>query len=109
LICKGANPFHVDWNALELPKAIQRMADLDENQVNFLRRMTALVREKRKHCFRELNAVRLICIVPLFGQLSQTQNYDENYWFTGQLFQRNWLPSDIISESPPSPAVEAGN
>jgi hypothetical protein len=48
-ICKGATPFEIEWNSPELPKSIQRMAELDNSEVKFLSELTVLVREKGKH------------------------------------------------------------
>jgi len=86
-IRKNATPFSINW-ASPLPRPIQRMAELDDSQVIFLRDLTALVREK----------------LPYFEELYKSQSYEDDYWFTGQLFLPNWSPPDTINESPPADA-----
>ncbi|KAI1130986.1 hypothetical protein F5Y10DRAFT_288393 [Nemania abortiva] len=83
-ICKGQKPFEVDWGQQPLSKAAQRMAKLSDGEVLLINLFSLLAKEK----------------VPHFRQLMRTDEYESEYWFTGQLFVPDWRPPHTIEESP---------
>ncbi|KAI0407888.1 hypothetical protein F4802DRAFT_491677 [Xylaria palmicola] len=83
-ICKGQKPFEIDWGQQPLSKAAQRMAKLSHDEVDFITSLSQLAKAK----------------VPYFKEIMQTDEYESEYWFTGQLFVPDWRPPNTIEESP---------
>ncbi|KAI0105462.1 hypothetical protein GGR51DRAFT_560308 [Nemania sp. FL0031] len=83
-ICKGQKPFEIDWGKEPLSKAAQRMAKLSHAEVDFMISLSRLVKVKVLH----------------IKELMQTDEYESEYWFTGQLFVPDWRPPNTIEESP---------
>ncbi|EXK76669.1 hypothetical protein FOQG_18594 [Fusarium oxysporum f. sp. raphani 54005] len=81
--CKGQRPFSLDhdWNTDEAKK----MAHLDDEQIAFL----------EHYRIRIQNNVHLQTV-------SQTHDYEEEYWFVGQMFDSKWSPRQTNEHSLPA-------
>lgn len=82
-MCKGNLPFQQDFD-WESPSH-QRMAQLSTEQLDFIRRY---VEEINK---RDID----------LKNVSETDHYEDKYWFTSQLFEHGWKPKDTAEYSPP--------
>ncbi|KAI1173498.1 hypothetical protein F4777DRAFT_557525 [Nemania sp. FL0916] len=77
-ICKGQKPFEIDWRQQPSSEAAQRMAKLSHDEVDFMISLSQLVKEK----------------LPEVKQIMETDEYESDHWFTGQLFVPDWKPPD---------------
>lgn len=80
--CKGQQPFHPDFD-WATPQ-IRKMAQLDSEQIMFMEKIKERVNQK----------------VSLFQAISLTDQYEDTYWFTSQLFDTDWSPRDTYEHSP---------
>ncbi|KAJ4311707.1 hypothetical protein N0V84_010304 [Fusarium piperis] len=82
--CKGQRPFSMDhdWNSDEA----KRMAHLDDEQIGFLMGYQYQVESK----------------APTLRSVSLTHDYEEEYWFVGQMFDADWVPRQTNEYSPPA-------
>ncbi|KAH9883308.1 hypothetical protein F4778DRAFT_802686 [Xylariomycetidae sp. FL2044] len=83
-VCKGQRPFSTDfdWNSPEM----KRMAQVDDEQIHFLKQYQSLVRQK----------------AALLQATSLTDNYEEEYWFIAQMFDPEWVPRETNEHSLPA-------
>ncbi|KAI5455754.1 hypothetical protein BGZ63DRAFT_137383 [Mariannaea sp. PMI_226] len=81
-VCKGHRPFSLDhdWSTDEA----KNMAQLDDEQIAFLKHYQLRIQDNVQ--------VRTV---------SQTHDYEEEYWFVGQMFDAEWVPRQTNESSPP--------
>ncbi|KAM0434005.1 hypothetical protein ACHAPT_003949 [Fusarium lateritium] len=80
--CKGQIPFseNVDYNT----PSFRKMAELDKEQVSFLREL------RRRVCLQSED----------MRSVKSTQDYGRKFWFISQLFEQGWQPRETLEHSP---------
>ncbi|KAF3240208.1 hypothetical protein TWF192_009531 [Orbilia oligospora] len=77
----GDNPFAQDWYSGKFAEKFRKSADLDDEQFQVIRYIATEARKR----------------LPEFIELTKSNRYTEDCWFTGQLFLSDWHPPNIAS------------
>ncbi|KAF3188089.1 hypothetical protein TWF225_003864 [Orbilia oligospora] len=77
----GDNPFAQDWYSGKFAEKFRKSADLDDEQFQVIRYIATEARKR----------------LPDFIELSKSNRYTDDCWFTGQLFLSDWNPPNIAS------------
>ena len=90
--CKGFRPFDVDWESTETAS----MADLDQEQIQFLRRTAEYV-HKNSMC-PDPHALLLsdYVIETGFREIIEKGLCEDEHYFVGQLYEENWKPRSTM-------------
>lgn len=103
-ICKGQQPFELDWEQGPSATALQGIAQLSNSEVSLMMILSTEIRGKGKYHPQLLDRLRKQ-IVNLFRRsaselekLVNTDEFESDLWFTGQVFVRDWRPAQTIAE-----------
>ncbi|KAK6515143.1 hypothetical protein TWF506_007488 [Arthrobotrys conoides] len=77
----GDNPFAQDWYSGAFAEKFRKSADLDDEQFQVIRYIATEARKR----------------LPEFIELSKSDRYTDDCWFTGQLFLSDWQPPNVAS------------
>ncbi|EFX00653.1 hypothetical protein CMQ_7655 [Grosmannia clavigera kw1407] len=85
IVCCRKKPFDLDWSS-QNPMTYKYLGEVTEKEILHLKNITSLVKQQSAR----------------FRALENTDKYEEDYWFTGQMFIDNWTPPTTIEKSPPA-------
>lgn len=95
---KGVLPFHMA-NKAEGRRELARAAELDDNQLNFIRHSSGLIqdpqrgRQARLSCTRIMNAHSVTAALMTHVRDNELLNHDL-YWVS-QLYEEAWRPGPV--------------
>lgn len=102
---RGQKPFNDILRLGQEAQRVAKSAGLQDFQIEELRSLASLVREQGpfnfSRCKKRTSILRLL-LVPRFTDLVKTDEYEEDHWFTGQLFLPDWKPPNTTEHAMPA-------